>query len=102
MKLSEKIALAICVGILIFMLASIARAEGAHCATHDQISKGLSEQYKESNIGMGVVSATAMIEIYISKAVTFTVVRTQTDGMSCIVYAGNDWQSMKPDNGPSY
>lgn len=73
--------------------AGVASA-AAPCGAHDAIANSLTSKYKEARRIMGVVNAKAVMEIFMSPQGTWTVVVTDTRGVSCIIAAGQDWQEV--------
>ena len=74
-------------------IAGIAEA-APQCGNHDKIVDVLGDKFKESRRVMGVVNSTAVMEIFKSKQGTWTIVITDTNGMSCITAAGEEWQDV--------
>jgi hypothetical protein len=73
--------------------ANVALA-GMPCGSHDKIAKSLSDKFKEARRIMGVVNPEAVMEIFMSQQGTWTVLMTNTKGMSCIIAAGEAWQEL--------
>jgi hypothetical protein len=71
------------------------KAEAAsQCGNHDKIVDVLGHKYKETRRVMGVVNAKAVMEIFMSPQGTWTMVITDTSGISCITAAGEEWQDV--------
>jgi hypothetical protein len=64
------------------------------CGSHDAITKSLTNKFKEARRVMGVVSAKAVMEIFMSPQGTWTVLVTDTTGTACVIAAGQDWQEV--------
>lgn len=64
------------------------------CGTHKLITTTLATQYNEIPLHRGLTPKGTMVEIFSSKAGTFTVVVTVPTGMSCLVTAGTNWQEI--------
>jgi hypothetical protein len=77
-------------------LASIAGiAEAApQCGNHDKIVDVLGNKFKETRRVMGVVNAKAVMEIFMSPQGTWTILITDTSGISCITASGEEWQDV--------
>jgi hypothetical protein len=73
-------------------LAQAQEQQQMQCAPHDDLIKGLADQFHE-----GVVSqATAgngqiMVELTVSAAGSWTLIGTSLQGMSCIRASGDNW-----------
>jgi hypothetical protein len=77
-------------------LISIAgKAEAApQCGNHDKIVEVLGNKFKETRRVMGVVNSTAVMELFMSPQGTWTMVITDTSGLSCITASGEEWQDV--------
>jgi hypothetical protein len=74
--------------------ASAATAE-TYCAKHDKLAEILDTKFGEQQIGAGLAGHEAMVELFVSKGGTFTLVSTNTSGVSCIVGAGDSWEKVE-------
>ncbi|HEV7415209.1 hypothetical protein [Tianweitania sediminis] len=74
-------------------LASETMAQMNTCAARNEIVQKLSDQFKEAPQAVGVVDKSAVLEVFVSDAGTWTIIATGTDGNSCILSAGEGWQS---------
>ena len=71
------------------------KAEAApQCGNHDKIVEVLGDKFKETRRVMGVVNSTAVMEIFMSPQGTWTMVITDTRGLSCITASGEEWQDV--------
>ncbi|WP_250157529.1 hypothetical protein [Tianweitania aestuarii] len=70
------------------------------CGARNEIVQKLSAQFKEAPQSVGVVDQSAVLEVFVSDAGTWTILATGTDGNSCILSAGDGWQS-RGNIGPS-
>ena len=86
--------------ILLFGCAFVASAgcAGAQtfCAKHDTLAQILDAKFGEQQQGVGLAGKEAMVELFVSKKGTFTLVSTDTRGVSCIVGAGDSWEKRDP------
>lgn len=73
--------------------ASQTMAEMNTCGARNEIVQKLSTQFKEAPQSVGVVDQSAVLEVFVSDAGTWTILATGTDGNSCILSAGDGWQS---------
>lgn len=62
------------------------------CAEHNSMVKALDEKYRETLSQYGLAGKTNLVEIFISKAGTFTILATRPDGLSCVVATGDNWE----------
>ena len=63
------------------------------CAERGEIVKKLSDEYKEKAQAVGVINPDAVVEIFVSENGTWTILATGTDGKSCVLSAGEGWDS---------
>ena len=66
------------------------------CGKRDEMVKSLFSQYHEQPRAMGLANPTSIIEIFTSKAGTWTILLSRPDGASCIVSAGESWEDIPP------
>jgi len=74
-------------------LASETLTEMNTCGARNEIVQKLSTQFQEAPQSVGVVDKSAVLEVFVSDAGTWTILATGTDGNSCILSAGEGWQS---------
>ena len=71
-------------------------AFAAKCGPHKKLDHHLKKKYKEHPVAIGRISDKAVLQLYMSKSGKFTVVTTMTNGISCIVAAGEAMDLIKP------
>lgn len=64
------------------------------CGQHAKIIKNLAEKYQESRVAVGVTPR-GILEVFRSKAGSFTVIYTRTNGVTCLLAAGEGWEDLK-------
>jgi hypothetical protein len=78
--------------------ASIGVAEnpnGSNCGQRATVLNYLSAKYSEKPIAMGVAANGGLIEVLTSKeGSTFTIILTTPEGDTCMVAAGQSWESL--------
>ncbi len=63
------------------------------CFARDEATLQLKEKFKEKVVGRGLTpNGEAMFEVFVSKAGTWTVLASDTNGQSCVVATGEAWQ----------
>lgn len=83
--------LAVVVGVVV---SAPAHAEQV-CAPHEQAVAQLASEYKEQVIGRGLAGdGMAMVELFVSGAGTWTILVTNTSGVSCLIASGDSWATM--------
>ena len=68
-----------------------AHAQGA-CGPRDKLVEALSDQYKESPVGIGLVQSGQVLEVFASSSGSWSMVMTAADGKTCIIAAGDNWE----------
>ena len=76
---------------------SEANAQTQICNTHDIITDHIATKYGEVPVSMGLTGSGHMIEVFVSKTGTWTILITRPNGMSCVTSSGNSWATMPPD-----
>ena len=70
------------------------------CIPREDAIRTLAVQHDESVASRGLIQdGRAMIEVFVSKAGTWTVVTTDTQGVSCIVANGDSWFAVTAPKG---
>jgi len=80
-------------GIFASVLASPASAQ-AQCGPREQVVKSLGERYKEAPSGMGVTQPGQVIELFTSDSGSWTMLLTTANGTSCLIAAGESWDTI--------
>ena len=79
--------------------AADAVAQGANmlpmamCGQREQLVADLEQQFSEQAMAVGQVDSNAVVEIFVSETGSWTIIATGTDGLSCIVSAGEGFES---------
>lgn len=63
------------------------------CGDHAEMSAGLSRDYGESRVGLGLLSDGRMIELLASPTGTWSLLVTTVGRFSCLVAYGEGWQN---------
>jgi hypothetical protein len=66
------------------------------CGKRVDIIKMLSNKFSEEPRAIGIDGNSTLVEIFASKAGTWTIVVTRPNGSSCVVGAGDSWEEMPP------
>lgn len=66
------------------------------CAPHDVIAAQLEEKYKEVSLGGGLSKSGYIVEIFASPSGSWTAVITVPNQPSCLMDAGEGWQTRVP------
>jgi len=65
------------------------------CAPRDTILDKLTNQFKETRRSFGLQGTAAVFEIYASQQGTWTMIMTQTTGVTGVLAAGGAWSEEK-------
>ena len=63
------------------------------CGDRGVIVEKLEAAYKEKQTAVGVLGPDVMMEIFVSANGTWTIISTDTGGQSCVISAGEGWDS---------
>ena len=63
------------------------------CDRHDRMVTRLAEIFSEKRIGYGLAGRTMVAEIFVSASGSWTLLMTDVSGRSCIVAAGDGWET---------
>jgi hypothetical protein len=74
--------------------ASSALAAEVRCAEHKRLVGMLSKKYKENPVAVGTVNDDRFMQVFVSRRGTWTVLVTKTNGESCILAAGQNWEKL--------
>lgn len=74
------------------------------CGPRAELLKTLSSQYKEAPVAMGLAdNGSGVLEVLASlDGATWTALVTRTNGISCLVMSGENWQVMPPQSMAKY
>ena len=71
----------------------------AQCGDRTAIIAELATKYDETRLGGGIDGAGALIEVFTSDAGTWTAIMTMPDGRTCMVAAGENWETFPQGEG---
>jgi hypothetical protein len=63
------------------------------CAARDKVIENLGQRYHENRKALGLAQELAVVEVFVSAAGTWTITVTNTHGLTCVIAAGDAWQS---------
>jgi hypothetical protein len=81
---------------LIPMFCVPAAAEMSFCGERAKIVEVLNSKYQEARQSAGIIgeNGTGILELYVSKKGTWTMLATMAEGKTCIIAAGQSWADM--------
>jgi hypothetical protein len=69
--------------------------EGSNCGQRNTVLGYLSPKYSEKPVAMGIAANGGLIEVLTStEGTTFTIIVTMPEGETCMVAAGESWESL--------
>ena len=82
---------------LALSITMIIPANAAQCATREIIVKQLSSMFREKLHSRGLISEKLLMELYVSKKGSWSILFTSPKGRSCVMATGKMWfeQSVK-------
>ena len=82
---------------LVLILLYVQPAQAAECGLREDGLKEVKEKFNERPYAVGVTAdGRSTVELWLSDVGTFTLVFTQTDGISCLIVEGDSWEKV-PD-----
>ena len=68
----------------------------APCLETKELIASLGKDYHEEVIGGGLTKRDDLLCVFVSPQMTFTIVLTSPNGMSCMISSGTNWTQEKP------
>ncbi|WP_069300129.1 hypothetical protein [Neptunicoccus sediminis] len=92
----QKLLFALSLGFLGVILAhSAAQSQPASCAERTRVVERLQTKYGETRRSIGLAANNGVIEVFASAhSGSWTIVITRPDGMTCLVAAGESYESV--------
>lgn len=86
----------ITLGVILALALPAQAQQGLPCGPRAAIIKTLAKKYKETLKFIAIAGEKNLVEIFVSKAGTWTVLFTTPDGLTCISAAGDSWEELPP------
>lgn len=77
------------------LLTTTQQANAKVCSDRKKLAAYLSKKYNEVPQALGLVSNTGLMEVYVSPKGTWSILMTSTDGIACLIAAGDHWEGAK-------
>ena len=84
---------ALCAAVLMGSVSSASAVE-IQCAKHNQMVGLLTKKFSEAPLAMGTVNQDRFMQLFVSKAGSWTIIVTKADGEACILAAGENWERL--------
>ena len=98
---ASALAFAIGAGVIAGSVGAPSAAEAAaKCAKHEQLVTVLKKKFKEQRTAIGLVSNKGVMELFVSKAGSWTALFTRPDGIACVMASGSAMETLKVAMGP--
>lgn len=68
------------------------QSEADVCGARDVLVDRLLSEFKENQQAVGTLHESAILEVFVSNQGSWTILATGTDGRSCVLAAGQDWE----------
>ena len=62
------------------------------CADRTEMVKSLADKFRENPTAVGMINGDAVVEVFVSRDGTWTILATGTDGKSCVLSAGEGFE----------
>jgi predicted methyltransferase len=66
------------------------------CSRRSDLVKILNSKYSEQLSGFGVSGQQNIVEVFVSESGSWTILMSNTIGVSCIIAAGQSWERQAP------
>ena len=86
---------AVTVALTGMLLTSTSASAQAVCGQRDSLLKQLESSYKEAPISMALAANGSVVEVTRSEKGTWTLLLTNPAGVTCLMAAGEHWESLK-------
>jgi hypothetical protein len=63
------------------------------CGVRNDLVQRLSSEFRENQAAVGMLHESAILEVFVSDQGSWTILATGTDGRSCVLAAGQDWET---------
>jgi C4-type Zn-finger protein len=83
--------------VLFFVAVSSASAQNI-CAKREEVVQRLWERWQETLTANGLANDNRLIEVFVSKKGSWTVIISDPSGRSCVASAGQGWTLHEPKN----
>ena len=94
MKPASQVLRAIATASALLLSAQVANAQQV-CAPHDKVVLQLEKQFAEQVAGRGLTpNGKSMLELFVSKSGSWTVLVSDPIGRSCVVASGESWHGI--------
>ena len=64
------------------------------CDDRTTIVSSLSDDYKETRNSIGLANSGSVVEVFSATDGTWSMIITRPDGISCLIAAGRNWESL--------
>jgi len=64
------------------------------CTDREHVVSQLKKEYSEAPVALGIANNGGVIELFTSET-TWTLTITSSNGVTCMIAAGEDWQTIK-------
>jgi hypothetical protein len=65
-----------------------------NCAEHSKVVDFLGSHYSETLQAVGFINQAVILEVYVSENGSWTMLVTTANGSSCVVFAGQSWETI--------
>lgn len=62
------------------------------CAPREKVIEVLGQRFQENRKALGIAREAAVIELFVSVRGSWTMTSTNTQGLTCVIAAGEAWQ----------
>lgn len=81
------------IGAVMALFSALPAQAQVICGGHDDLVARLASAFQEKRLGYGVAGQVAVFEVFVSPGGTWTMLITDVNGRSCILAAGDGWET---------
>lgn len=82
--------------LLALLLLSVEAQALGMCGKRADFVAALKGKYKETGKAVAIAGEVNLVEVFASKAGTWTILITTPEGRTCIIAVGNSWEDLPP------
>lgn len=98
MRTPRSLVISVALGFALVLWQAPAFAQG-QCGPREHLVKSLGDRFKEAPVGMGITQPGQIVELFTSDTGSWTMVLTTPNGTSCLIAAGESWDTIQRAKG---
>lgn len=95
MKLAKRFGICALAAAFLTLAPAALAQDVVPCGDRDKVTAMLAKRYKEVPRAIGLASRSGVMEIYVSKTGSWTLLMTNPSGRTCMIAVGENWEELK-------